>query len=691
MTELEVFQHWRYERGEDHIVWLTLDRQNASVNTLNQEVLTELQNFLKFLSQENLPKGLVIQSQKKNGFIAGADIKEFSKLESKEKAFELLRQGQTLFAELAACPFPTVALIRGFCLGGGLELALACRYRIAIEEPSTKLGFPEVRLGIHPGWGGLVRLPRLLGAVKALDLILSQRSLSAKVAEKIGLVDAAVPERQSLKAVSYYITHQPKPLQASFLAALSNTKWVRPLLGKWLQARVSAKINCIHYPAPRAVIEHWVNAGVLETAFVAEAKSVADLFVTATARNLGRVFELQERLKGLEKDKSYRPKHIHVIGAGVMGGDIAAWCALKGFSVTLADQNLMAIAKTLGRAKVLFQKQLKESHLVVAAMDRLIPDSKGNGVKEADLIIEAIVEKRTAKNQLFLALEKIAKKDAIFATNTSTISLEEIGEGLSDKERLIGIHFFNPVAKMPLVEIVQSAASSPEVIKKAITFVRLIDKLPLPVKSTPGFLVNRVLMPYLTESALLLEEGISAVAIDNAALTFGMPMGPLELMDKVGLDVCLDALESLMPHLEGVIPSKIKQLVAEGHLGQKTGQGFYRYRKDKIIKEKLAKHYRMPTDITDRLISRLLNEAVAVLREQIVSDQDLIDAGLLFGAGFPAFRGGPIHYAQSLGIGLLRQRLSLLAERYGARFLPDPGWQVLQNQRESTNDFSRLT
>ncbi len=678
LSNLTHLKHFSLHKDEHDIVWLTFDRKNSSTNTLNLEVFAEFRTILQALSEHPKPKGLVFQSGKKNGFLAGADIKQFEQFESEEEAFELVRLGQIIFQMLEDLPFPTLALIQGFCFGGGLELALACRYRIAEDNPQTRLALPEVMLGIHPGWGGTIRLPRLIGSLKAFDLILSGRSVSATDALKLGLIDAIQPRRHWQRAAEYYLLKEPPVHKPKGLDAISNWAKLRPILGKWMLKKLSAKVNRMHYPAPFAVVDHFVEQGIGKEAYLAEAKSLAQLMLSESARNLVRVFHLKEKLKSQNREAMFKIDTIHVIGAGAMGGDIAAFAALKGIAVTLQDQNPAAIAKALKRALKLFQKQLKKPHLVRAAMDRLMPDSEGFGIKRADLIIEAIVEKSEAKQALFLALEQEAKPEAIFATNTSTIPLEILCNHLKKPERLVGIHFFNPVAKMPLVEVVKGEKTDPYTLDCAMVFVRMLDKLPLVVKSSAGFLVNRLLLPYLLESMLLIEEGLPAQAIDKAAVDFGMPMGPIELADTVGLDICLDAARTLTDTFGGRIPEQVRRLVEQKHLGKKTGQGFYRYNKEgKAIKPALDPNYRYPEDIMDRLMLRIINEGVACLREKIVDDADFLDAGMIFGAGFPPFRGGPIHYALEQGKVLLLQRLNLLVQRYGDRFLPDKGWDSI--------------
>ncbi len=675
----EIKRHWTQSRDEDSIEWLTLDRADTSTNTLSAAVLQELLQILQDLQENSLPKALVIQSGKSNGFIAGADIEQFKGLEAIETASALIKQGQMVFNYLAELSIPTVALIEGFCLGGGLELALACRHRIAIDDPKTRLGLPEVKLGIHPGWGGTIRLPRLIGVLGAMDLILSGRTVNATTAYKMGMVDAVVAKRQAESSVALFLKKNPSQHRPAALNCVFEIPLFRKIAGRFLYKKLTSKIDKAHYPAPYAAVDNWVKCGIKDdAAYMVEAKSVSELVLTNTAHNLLRVFSLQEKLKSIGKESTFKLTHVHVIGAGTMGGDIAAWCALHGMQVTLQDVNKNALASALGRAAKLFNKKLKDLHLVHSAMDRLVPDSQGEGIKRADLFIEAIVEKLEVKQQLFKALESKARPEAIFATNTSTIPLEEIGMALENPKRLVGLHFFNPVAQMPLVEVVRGQSTSPEVFHSASAFVKHIQKLPLPVKSSPGFLVNRILLPYLIESVLLVESGVPARTVDKAAVAFGMPMGPIELADTVGLDVCLYCAESLQPHYGGSIPETLITLVKEKHFGCKTGQGFYHYRHGKRIPEKSIQLNRLPEDVIDRLILSMLNRSVACLREQVVESGDLLDAGMIFGAGFPPFRGGPMHYIAAQGKTSLEQKLVALAERYGERFSPDEYWSSLR-------------
>jgi 3-hydroxyacyl-CoA dehydrogenase/enoyl-CoA hydratase/3-hydroxybutyryl-CoA epimerase len=676
MTKPNRYHHWQLKQ-EENLLWLYFDRKNKSANTINPQVLDELSAILAETAQQQI-KGLIIASNKKSGFIAGADIEQFTQAKNSEAALAFIRKGQEVFNQLAALAIPTVAMIKGFCVGGGLELALACRYRIAEDSAKTRLGLPEVLLGIHPGWGGSVRLPRLIGAPQAMDLILTGRTVDTKTAVSIGFVDVAVPERHLERAARFYAQTSPRPHRATALQSLSNHSLIRPLIAKLLRNKVSQKARPEHYPAPYAAIANWEREGVdNQHAFVVEAESVSKLVVSDSAQNLVRDFFLRDRLKGLSKDIQFAAQHVHVVGAGTMGGDIAAWCALRGLHVTLQDREPKFIAPAIKRAYELFKKKLKTPRAIQEAMDRLMPDPNGLGVAQADVIIEAIFENLEAKQNLFKLLEAHAKPSAILATNTSSIPLDDINKALQNPGRLIGIHFFNPVAMMQLVEVVQGDGTRTDTLNNAIAFVKQLDKLPLPVRSKPGFLVNRILMPYLMEAVTMVDEGIPARDIDHAAKQFGMPMGPIELADTVGLDVCLAVAKESLKHFGGTIPAHLEKLVSDAKLGRKTGEGFYHYKNNKPVKEKNHNIVVTTSDISDRLILRMLNESVACLREQVISDADLLDAGMIFGTGFAPFRGGPLHYAKTRGINNIVAQLEQFTAKYGARFTPDIEWEKL--------------
>ncbi len=665
---------WQLKTDDQDVAWLWLDVPAVAVNTINQQVLEALGKQLDDL-QQTLPRGLILASAKPAGFIAGADIKSFSRVVDRSQALEFMQLAQDVYQQLAGLPVPTCARIHGHCLGGGLEMALACRYRVAEDTPSTRLGLPEVMLGIHPGFGGVVRSIRLLGAPVAMELMLSGRRVSASRARHIGLVDQIAPRRH-LDRVALQVLLNDRPAKvAGFLPALADKPVLRQATAAYLRRQLGLRnLKASHYPAPFALIDIWSRHGAAsDELFVAERNSVADLVLGDSAQNLVRLFLLQQRLKALADKAPAGTEftHVHVIGAGVMGGDIAAWCALQGLQVTLQDMSQEVIGKALARARELAVKKLRKPRLVTAFMDRLQPDQAGLGVVRADVVIEAIVEDAGIKQQVFAHIEPQLRKNAILATNTSSIPLSEISQGLKHPGRLLGLHFFNPVAKMQLVEIVYGPKTTKTAINRAAAFVTAIKRLPLPVKSRPGFLVNRILGPYLMEAVEMLQEGLEAEAIDAAAEVFGMPMGPVELADAVGLDICLHVAENLqLTHSTAI--DLLRARVESGKLGRKTGAGFYSWQKGKPRKTKLKTE--VDPEVTDRLVLALLNECVAAVAEGIVEDADLADVGMVFGAGFAPFRGGPMHYREQAGREALLQRLELLAGSYGDRFKPSSGW-----------------
>lgn len=669
--------HWRTERDADGLVWLHFDQLESPINTLSVEVLDELNQMLQKI-EGMAPRGLIICSDKPEGFIAGADVKGFEGLSDAALVEGYIRKVHGIFQRLEELPCPSLALIHGYCLGGGLELALACRYRIASDALATRLGFPEVKLGIFPGFGGTVRSTRLLSVLAAMNLMLTGRTLSGRTAQKQGLVDLCVPQRQLKNAAMQLLQSRPATAKAPWWNGLLSSNLMRPLVASLLHQQVAKKANPDHYPAPFALIEHWKrHGGSAPALYQSEAEQVASLITGDTAQNLIRVFGLQEKLKGLSKDVEFTPRHIHVVGGGTMGGDIAAWCALKGLKVTLQDRGPEQLTRAVKRAHQLFRRKLKRRHLVQAASDRLMPDPKGHGVVQADIVIEAIFEDIEAKQSLFKHLEPQLKPDALLASNTSSIPLETLSEVLDDPGRLVGLHFFNPVAKMQLVEVVKGEQSDPLQVDRALAFCHCIDRLPLPVKSSPGFLVNRVLMPYLLEAVDLLEEVNAPELIDAAAEAFGMPMGPIELADTVGLDICLSVAEKFSTAFHTEVPSLLRQKVEQGQLGRKSGQGFYQYGSKGAHKTAKQPKESSLTPHTERMILRMLNEAVACLREQVVTDEDLLDAGMIFGTGFAPFRGGPMHYIHQAGPERLHKRLDELQIKYGHHFDANKGWRAI--------------
>jgi 3-hydroxyacyl-CoA dehydrogenase / enoyl-CoA hydratase / 3-hydroxybutyryl-CoA epimerase len=675
--ELPGFNNWQVEFSPDRIAWVGLDKLNASTNVLSRDVLTEFETIIDLLA-ENLPSGLIIYSLKTNGFISGADINEFPSITNEADAIELLTRGHALLERLANLPCTTVAMIDGYALGGGLELAMACDVRVVADEDKRTLGLPEVQLGLHPGFGGTVRAVHLAGVTSALPLMMAGNSLTPRKARKLGLVDKVV-ERSRLQETAAQFARRPAPRRRiSLLERILHLDLIRPKLAKRMRAGVARKASPEHYPAPYAIIDLWEKHGAATpspAAYKAEVRSFAHLIGTDTSRNLVRVYFLQERLKHTADDAGNRTDatHVHVVGAGIMGGDIATWCALQGLSVTLQDREMRYIEPALKRADKLFTKRLSDPDNRAAARRRLVADVNGDGVPQADIIIEAIFEDGDAKRALFEQIEPRMKSGAILATNTSSIPLEQLATILKDPSRLIGLHFFNPVAKLPLVEVVKAQASSPQAIATGLAFTRQIGKLPLPCRSHPGFLVNRILAPYMAEALELAAEGVPLAEIDHAAVSFGMPMGPIELIDSVGVDVALHVAEILSPIVGRPVAPALQKLVDEGRLGQKTGQGFYEYRERKPVKP-TVEATKISSDVQERLMLAFVNEAAHCLGDQVVDDPDLIDGGVIFGTGFAPFRGGPLHYAQQRGIDAVVTSLTDLSERFGNRFQASQTW-----------------
>ncbi|MCZ7565525.1 MAG: 3-hydroxyacyl-CoA dehydrogenase NAD-binding domain-containing protein [Burkholderiales bacterium] len=644
LSPVEEYRHFRLETDRDGIAWLTFDRAGSSTNTFSTEVMRELNTVLDVLATRK-PRGLVIRSGKSSGFIAGADVEEFTRIESTADALAIVRRGWDTLNKLAAMPFSTVALVRGFCMGGGLELALACRYRIAVDEPGTRFALPEVTLGILPGWGGVMRLPRVIGPNAALDMMMTGRSVDARRAKRMGLVDASVPTRVMDNSARIMVLEAPKPRELPLKDRLMNGR-LKTLVAKIALRQLEKKARREHYPAPYAILELWLkHDGDPFAPPEGDPASIACLAQHPTTRSLIRIFGLQERMKSLGKESDFAAKRVHVVGAGTMGGDIAAVCAMRGLTVTLQDQSAERLAPAMKRAAALFGKRVRDKLRARDAMDRLIPDVSGDGARHADVIIEAIFENLEAKRALFARLEKIARPTAILATNTSSLKLADIGEALADPARLVGLHFFNPVPQLQLVEVVAGERTGREWAKKGAAFVRQIDKLPLPVKDSPGFLVNRVLGPYLLQAFKLVDEGVAKETVDAAATRFGMPMGPIELADTVGLDICAAAGKSLAGG-DAAMPKSLATLIDAGKLGKKSGEGFYRWVDGKPRKGPGGE----PSDaLANRLIEPYLAEAKKAVEEGVVADADLADAGLVFGTGFAPFRGGPLHYMARRG------------------------------------------
>ncbi|WP_349367157.1 MAG: 3-hydroxyacyl-CoA dehydrogenase NAD-binding domain-containing protein [Nitratireductor rhodophyticola] len=667
--------HWSLRRDADAIAWLVLDRAGESTNTLSEAVMAELETLLDTIETMQA-KGLVIRSGKAGGFIAGADIRDFSGVSETEAVEARMTRAHEIVDRLAALPMPTVAVVHGHCLGGGLELALACRFRIAVE--GAVFGFPEVLLGLHPGLGGTFRLPALIAPVEAMKMMLTGKSVHAGKAKALGLVDAVIEERHVGDAVKAAIGGKLKRPRRS--AGLSGFSLFRGIAARKMRSLTAKRAPQEHYPAPHRLIDLWEQhgGGEKEVMQKEEIRSFARLLTGETAQNLIHVFFLREGLKAGGKGKS-GIAHVHVIGAGTMGGDIASWCAARGLRVTLTDLDEKVLAAAIGRAGKLFDKRLYSKIDRRDAFDRLIPDFAGDGVRQADLVIEAVAEKAEVKRKVFKAVAPLMKKDALLATNTSSIPLSELRTAVPFPERLLGLHFFNPVARMELVEVVAHDKVSDAAQARLAAFCGSIDRLPAPVKSSPGFLINRILTPYITEAFLMLDEGVRRETIDQAAISFGMPMGPLELADRVGLDICLEVARTMKSGLDTPLPDVpgwLETMVAEGRTGRKAGRGLYEYDRNgepRKSGQRLAPHPAM----TDRLVLPMLNTCVTCLREGVVGDEKTLEGAMIFATGFAPFRGGPLRYARARGFAEIIAVLERLQEKYGDRFAPDPHWVKL--------------
>ena len=641
---------WRLSVDYEGIAWALMDREGEKVNSLGRRFTEELAEIVQWAEEAGRTgkiKGLVLMSAKPTGFLVGADIREFERFNTEERVKEVVKPTLELLDRIENMPVPVVAAIHGYCLGGGLELALACHWRVADREEDTRLGFPEVKLGIFPGLNGAIRSIRVAGPLDAMTAMLTGRMLRPSAARAIGLVDQLVPTHHNLRwAARKAVLQERRSKGMPWWKQLMLKQPVRSLLARQMRAKTAAKVREEHYPAPFRLIDLFEKHGDDPAAMrAAETDVFAPLMASETSRNLRRVFTLSEMLKDEAPKDGFQPKRVHVIGAGTMGGDIAAWCVVCGMQASLQDLDKGQIDKALSRAKGLFAKQLRAKPAIDAAIARLMPDPEGRHIKHADVVIEAIVEKLEIKQKLFQELEGKLKPGAVLATNTSSLRLEDIARPLKDPGRLVGLHFFNPVALLPLVEVVQGEASREEVVRKACAFVTAIKKLPLIVKSCPGFLVNRVLTPYMAAAVRAYEEGEPRDKIDQAALKFGMPMGPLELMDMVGLDIAAKVGEELGPAERR--ETQLTRLVKQGKLGKKTGEGFYLWEKGKPKRGDLTYDAKELERLGQRLIEPLLDESERALADGIVANADHVDAGVIFGTGFAPFRGGPLHYRRS--------------------------------------------
>jgi 3-hydroxyacyl-CoA dehydrogenase/enoyl-CoA hydratase/3-hydroxybutyryl-CoA epimerase len=652
MTDVNALHDWRFSVDRQGIAWAVFDREGESQNSFSRRALEELGAIVEAVergARDRTIRGLVIASGKEKGFIVGADVREFEQLTSEREVVESVSLVNGYFDRIERLPVPVVCCIHGFCLGGGLELALACHWRIATRDDATRLGFPEVRLGIFPGFNGTARSIRQAGALAAMPMMLTGSMIRAGAARGMGFVDELAPSPLNLPWMARRaIERKRKSRPLPFWKDLARQWPARELLAKRMRAETAKRVRADHYPAPFRLIDLFeTHGGNLEGMKAAETRAFAPLMMGDTSRNLRRVFKLMEMLKAqAPKDLPFKPLRVHVIGAGVMGADIAGWCVASGMEVSLQDVSADQIAKGIAAQKRLFTRKFKTKPQRDAAVARLLSDPTGANISRADVVIEAIVERPEAKQNLFKSIEGRLKPGAVLATNTSSIMIEEIATPLADPGRLIGIHFFNPVAQMPLVEVIRSADTREEEVQKGCAFVTAIDKFPLVARSSPGFVVNRVLGPYMMAALQRVDRGEPKEKIDEAARAFGMPMGPVELADTVGLDVCA-SVGNILKLASGPSNAKLDQMVAAGKLGKKSGEGFYVWKDGKPQKAEPEKAWDKGEleRLGRELVEPLIYEADLVRDERIVESADLVDAGVIFGTGFAPFRGGPLHFA----------------------------------------------
>lgn len=677
----------RYSRDDSRLATLTLDMPGKSVNTLSRQMWAELDDALT-QAEADQPAGLLIVSAKPKVFIAGADLFELRAMTDAELD-QYLADGQRILTRLEKLPFPTVAILNGDALGGGLEVALACKYRIAADDPTVKLGLPEVQLGICPGWGGTVRSTLLIGAEKAIALATTGRPLPPAEALKIGLIDAVAPRENLIDAARALLPPFGTPGggqgEGSRAKSIISPQTL-PLAPS--QSTGRGKEN----PAPsriieiiRATVEHGAEAG-----YAAERRGLIELRNTPAGRNLLRLFFLrQSAKKDAAKATGGTPKEVKkvaVIGGGMMGGGIVhAFVKSKISVICIESESIAPLAAS--RIKSALEKDGLPT-------DRHRISSNLDDVRDADLIIEAIVEDFDAKESLFQQLEKVAKPDAILASNTSSLSIGKISNVVSDSSRVVGIHFFNPVAKMPLVEVVRHPCASADAVATAVAVATQLGKTPIVCNDAPGFIVNRILMPYLSESMRLAEEGVAIQSIDSAVKQWGMPMGPFELLDQIGLDVIVGIFKALREHLGDRVetPGAILTAVENKWLGRKTKIGFYRYSDDRSAKpqahaELIAMLSRASLSmedgaIQDRCLLPMANEAARVLEENVTDSIDAIDLACITGLGMAGYRGGICRYVLDTGVSIITSKLQALAAEHGDRLNPSAFlWQMARLEK----------
>jgi 3-hydroxyacyl-CoA dehydrogenase / enoyl-CoA hydratase / 3-hydroxybutyryl-CoA epimerase len=666
------------ETDEDGIALVRFDRLGSSVNVFDTATLGHLAAIVNDLGRGS-PRGVIFMSSKPAVFIAGADLRELAGTQDRAGLVEL---GQQIFTRIGALRCVTIAAIHGACAGGGFEMSLACDYRVASDAHVTKIGLPEINLGLIPAWGGSTRLPRLIGLPRALKVILGGDLMPSSKARELGLVDAIAP-RERLTFLAKRFVDSGKPRRFS-----RHLAWIPAWQAVAAVARKSVlKKTREHYPAALRAIDVVTKAVVrsIPQSLVAEKKAILALADGDVSSNLIRIFFLQDRAKHLPSPKAASIEKTAVIGSGIMGAGIAQWFAARGKGVLLSDVGPEQLAQGLQRAEKLFAEARRRRILsrseARAGMDRIVPAESAVPMKSIDLVVEAASENMQVKKAIFADLEERVRSDTILATNTSALSVTEISRGLRDPARVVGLHFFNPVHRMKLVEIARGELTSDFAADTAVAFVQRIGKLPVVVKDRPGFLVNRILLPYLLEAVRLFVAGAHVEALDESMLDFGMPMGPLRLLDEVGLDVAADVGETLCRAFPDRMhtPGVFAQLLAANIKGKKTERGFYEYQNGRVagvnrfatdLREADDKASLTRDQLQERMVFLMINEAARCLEERVVEDPRDVDFAMIMGTGFAPFRGGPLRYADSVGIAKVTEILERLTRTRERQFAP---------------------
>ena len=640
---MDNLRHFDISTDSKNICWAKLDVKGKSVNVLTQEVMLDLAKLLDWLEENDNLRGFGFMSGKPGGFIYGADISEFELYKSATDVLHHMQFVHGLFDRIERLKVPTCVGIDGIAVGGGLEIALAFDHIIITGNHKTKLGFPEVNLGILPGYGGSGRAYRRVGTATVTQMMLSGKPMAAFAAHEAGLIDQKVDGAEHLKPAigAWLIEQKSKKPNREQRESSADQNALNEANAKFLN-----RLRADHTPAPFAILDHVKRHGHSASEMSAgEMDIFPDLMVGSASKSLRRVYHLTDKIRKTARGDS-AISNVHVVGAGVMGGDIAAVAAMSGLMVTLSDMNPKAIELAIDRAAKLFERRLKSDDKITAAKHRLKSDPQSDGAKNADLIIEAVAEKLPVKQAVFADLEKIIKPNVVLATNTSAIPLEDIATVLADPSRLIGLHFFNPVPVLPLIEVIWSLHSNQDIVTRGMRFAGQIGKMPIRCKSSPGFLVNRALLPYMFGAMEAVASGESPEKIDQALVDFGMPMGPIELSDQVGLDVCLDVgiVLGMGPGAEKLLKSKCR----EQTLGRKTGSGFYEWSENRAVRSRESLEPKVSNKMARRMLAPMVDECRKAVQEGVVDSADDADAGMIFGTGFPGFRGGPINWASEV-------------------------------------------